>query len=84
MLGTFRELVSKELALFLEVYLFCCSKFDCGTSKLRGNMRIDKKKGIHYGSKFLFSHMFWNRTRVCNLLFAFLESLETCSLFIVD
>ena len=31
-----------NVVLFLEVYLFCCSVFDCGTSKLRSNMQTEK------------------------------------------
>ena len=33
-----------NVAPFLEIYLFCCSAFDCGTFKLRGNMQTEKKK----------------------------------------
>ena len=34
-----------NVAPFLEVYLFFCSVFDYGTSKLMGNMQTEKKKG---------------------------------------
>ena len=46
-----------NVALFLEVYLLCCSVFEYGTSKPRGNMRTEQKKGIHYSFKFVFSHI---------------------------
>ena len=33
-----------NVALLLEVYLLCCSMFDCETSRLRDNMRTEKIK----------------------------------------
>ena len=64
----------------LEVYLFCCSVFVCGTFKLRGNMRTKKKKtfAIVLSSSLVMYFEIW--TKVCNLLIVFLQSLETCLL----
>ena len=39
--------LSPALTLFLEVYLFCCSVFDYGTSKYAGR---DEKKKHYYSS----------------------------------
>ena len=67
-----------NVALFLEVYLFCCSVFDCGTSKVRGNMR--RKKAFILVLSLSLVIYFEIRAKAYNLLLAFLQSLETSSL----